>query len=228
MEQLNNITLLVLTHRNSNTIFRTIDSFKSMVDKDIPIIIGYDNHNDNIYKQILETYCKNYNYSLVVTDNSNLSQNLINSIENINTKYVFILEHDWEFISNINLSSLITLMDNYNNINYIRFNKRKTILFEPFDSPLEEINIDGINLLKVWSYSGNPHIVRTSFLKDIVVKVIEISKWKNHPKRGMEASMTELIKLKAKKFGLGTSHNMFGTYIYGKMGDNAVVTHIGG
>jgi len=224
-----NITLLVLTHKDSGTIFKSIDSFKNMVSNNLHTIIGYDNHNDDIYKKKLEDFCKKNDCELVVTDNANLSYNVINSIKHIKTKYIFVLEHDWIFNKKIYLNKILRLFENNEDINYIRFNKRKSTIQEKgtFDKTLEKTNIDGIDLLKVWSYSGNPHIVRTEFLKNMVIPLTKSSEWLEHKHRGIEKPITLFIKRKQLRFGNDKSHKMFGTYIYGKFNEEPYVTHIG-
>ena len=113
------------------------------------------------------------------------------------------------------------IMDKYEFINYIRFNKRNNIEFPPFDSKLEpETRVKEIDLLNTWSYSGNPHIINKKFLKEFVIPNIYNSKWRYHPKKGLENPLTEIIKE-------DLTCNKYGTYLYGKLGDPPVVTHLG-
>jgi hypothetical protein len=119
-------------------------------------------------------------------------------------------------------------MDKYKFINYIRFNKRNNIEFEPFDSKLEpEQRVKEIDLLKTWSYSGNPHIVRTTFLKNIIIPIIFNSSWRNHPKKGIENPLTETIKGDINTLGYQETCNKYGTYLFGKLNDPPIVTHLG-
>lgn len=224
---MNNLTLLVLTHKNSDTIYKTINSFRDNISNNCKIVIGYDNRGDDLYLKELNEHGKKNNITFYSGNYLNISGNIFNTIKHINSKYIFILEHDWTFNRNIDIDKIIQMMDKNEEINYIRFNKRNNVINAPFDEPLEEVIIDNIKLLKVWSYSGNPHIVRNTFLNNKVLPVMKLSKWVNHHKRGMEAPMTELIKFKLKKFGKDKSHKMFRTYIYGGFNEPAFVVHIG-
>jgi hypothetical protein len=222
---MNRLTVMITTHYEDGLSYRrligTLNSFKlkCSVDYYPTYIIGYDKHNeDNSY---LEKLLKIKEATVVYGDYLGIGGSLSLLEKNINSKYIFNLEHDWSIEKHINLNKIMDIMDKYNYVNYIRFNKRNNIIFDPFDSVLEkEDKITEIPLLKTWSYSGNPHIVRTEFFKKIVVPQIRDSIWKGHHKRAMEAPMTELIKSYPEDF------YKYGTYIYGDFNDEAIVRHI--
>jgi hypothetical protein len=81
-------------------------------------------------------------------------------------------------------------------------------------------------LIKVWNYSGNPHIVKMKFFKSIVIPTMLKSKYRRNPKRGLEASMTELINLDREIIGNQECHEKYGTYLYGDFNDGPYVAPI--
>lgn len=204
-----------------NKLIETIDSFKAHTNiTDYQHILSYDKHLGD--PEHFEAKLRNIESTLLFTmgdkNGIGIARGLVALKRAIKTPYIFILEGDWVFLKDIDLQNVVNIMDKYPFINYIRFNKRENIVFEPFDFVLEkEDKVNEMDLLRIFSYSGNPHIVRTAYFKDTVIPVISKSYWYNHPKRGLEAAMTDYV----------SSNEFQGTYLYGKLNDPPVVKHIG-
>ena len=45
------------------------------------------------------------------------------AINNIDTPYMMFLEHDWEFISDVNVKEIIKTLDEYKHISYLKFSR---------------------------------------------------------------------------------------------------------
>ena len=236
------LSVVVFTHKNTGSIQRTIDSLKDRVVKNPDIIIGYDDDGDSKYKSFLIKYCEENNYKLCVSDKPNYQNNIINAIKSVKSKYFIFLEHDWEFLQDIDIDKIVNLMNKHNNVNYIKFNKKHMYYKDgdlyfrrygithkagagTFDIPIEQTEMDGVPLLKIWSYSGNPHIVRTSFFNDTVLPILKLNRHTSNSK-DFERPITFLIKRKLSRLGKEKSHKMFGTYIYGKFGDEEYIKPI--
>jgi len=173
------LTTTTFEDENSlNNLNKTICSFREncIVDGYIHIV-GYDKHiNDDI--KYLEEIKDIQNIKVIYGNNLGIVGNLLLMNRMVKTDFVFILEHDWIFNRKLDLNNIMDIMDKYEFINYIRFNKRNNIEFPPFDSKLEpETRVKEIDLLNTWSYSGNPHIINKKFLKEFVIPNIYNSKW---------------------------------------------------
>ncbi len=143
------------------------------------------------------------------------------AINQVETPFYFHLEDDWLFLKEIELDRYIQLMNYHLSINHIVFSK-KTILyynelfylrklkvpvnFDKFRT--ENVTIDGVDLVKSITYSANPNISRTSHFKKLwYVNFLNIEQ-----------------QFALQNFFLG---NRRGYYILGKIGDPAIVEHIG-
>jgi hypothetical protein len=221
MKRLTVLTTTTYDNQNSfENLKRTINSFRDNCNLNEYLhIVGYDkkSQDDASY---LENIRSISNIIVNYGNNLGIAGNLILLNRMVKTDFVLILEHDWIFNKKLDFNMIMDVMNKYEFINYIRFNKRNNIEFEPFDSKLVyEDRVKEIDLLKTWSYSGNPHIIKKKFFKEFVIPIIINSSWKNHPTKGVENPLTEIIKTDTKKD--------YGTYLYGKLNDGPIVTHIG-
>lgn len=138
----------------------------------------------------------------------------------IESPYYFHLEDDWVFQKKLDLDSLLKLMDERLFVDHIRFN-RKTIadkswlyhlsdeISEEYLFPNHEVVVDGIPLVQVPTWSFNPHLGRTSVIKNFVNMKI-----KENPEKYLCHNYPKLS-------GGGK------IYLYGKIGDSAFVTDLG-
>jgi hypothetical protein len=142
---------------------------------------------------------------------------LFNKIE---TPYYFHLEDDWIFIKYVDLDPLIKLMNANKYIDHIRFSKEiikeKAWLYHLSDEiseeylvPNVEVVIDGIPLVRTPLWSFNPHLGRSSVIKNF----INIPP-NNNPEKYVCHKYLEIVK---------EGH----TYIYGRIGDSAFVKDLG-
>jgi hypothetical protein len=139
----------------------------------------------------------------------------------LQSEYYFHLEDDWLFLKPIDLNAVIEAMEKNNNIHSIRFSKErikkpdcrmKKYLAEknePYLLPGREINIGGIGLIETSIWSLNPHIARTSTIKQLLDIPEDINPEEFLSKRYFSAFSSP------------------GLYIYGKYGDSPYTKDIG-
>lgn len=109
-------------------------------------------------------YVKSLNKFNNINFTNSLADGYIKAIMTSKSKYLFMLEHDWEFLKiDHSLDEIIYLMDN-DGLHYIRFNKRKNTPAK-WDRWLKEVN-SSISYCITPNVSNNPHIInRKMYLK---------------------------------------------------------------
>jgi len=139
----------------------------------------------------------------------------------LQSKYYFHLEDDWIFLKSIDLNKIIQVMNGNKNIHSVRFSKEKikkpnskmvkslAKSKELYLLPGEQVNIDGIDLIKTSIWSLNPHIARTSIVKHLT---------------GIPGCVNPESFLSKRYYG---KFNSSGAYIYGKYGDPPYTKDIG-
>jgi len=159
-------------------------------------------------------------------------------IELCKTPYLFFLEHDWEFLSNIKhtLVDLTKLMDQQHEINAILFNKlwntqqghRQTLYKTSYNIPLCLTN----------RQSNNPYLLRVEHARNCRVKMIDNNGCSVHQGveynyvlnniklpnycGGIECELTEFCNKDTDNF------KILGTYIYGCLDGPPTIKHTDG
>lgn len=144
-----------------------------------------------------------------VNETSSLSDGYVQAVKKSNSKFLFMLEHDWVFNNNIlhPLNTILEVMDK-ENLMHLRFNKRMTVA-KKFDKGLIEINHPIMPYCKTAGISNNPHIIN----KELYVKLA-----------------LPLINIREKSYGIEkelSSSNLFGA-IYGPLNYANTITHLDG
>lgn len=160
------------------------------------------------------------NVSVIVTEEGifNSIRNLIHSVK---TDYYLWFEHDWQFVKPVDFDNLINLFDTQKHINYVRFNKRSTII-AGCDTKLVNSNIDNLTITSGWS--NNPYFGRSSFFKEKIDLLID----KKNKNVTVEEDFQSMYRDDIKKLGMGEAEKKWGIYIYGKLNDTQVVKHLNG
>lgn len=202
------------------------------------IEIHFNHHNDHISDKYLNVVQR-------LTSSYGLNAPIVNYYKGFkgfrcnflpNSKYLLLLEHDWVFNITPPLAHIITQMNVYPEINYIRFNKRANVVTRKktatgrwgadlFLKPVEY----PIPLLASPNYSNNPHIERVSKLRQWaeIAKKSNVYAGKNGGAGGFEQPIQEAALDYYEEHGKIEFIKHWGTYIYGKLNDPAAVTHIG-
>lgn len=138
----------------------------------------------------------------------------------ITSPYYFNLEDDWIFLKKINLDSLISLMNDQENVHHIRFNKERTKKYArlyhlsdqdlpQYRLPNKDTVINSTNLVQTHVWSFNPSLVRTSIMTKMLPIPID-----SHSEQYLCHKYEEIF-------------SSSGAFILGKIGDSPIVSDIG-
>jgi len=177
--------------------------------------------------EVIESRCNTQDPKYTATNNFLLLRDLVD------TEFFLQWEHDWIFLEDIDMEKLLKLFDDYNFINYIRFNQHKnegTGVWSG-DSSEEFLNknleseprVKEVPLLRTNEWSGNPHICRTNVWRNW---------WKNmvypNPYCYVEQCVKEVYWFSIEKMGWELARERWGVYIYGEEGWSPTVGHLDG
>jgi hypothetical protein len=193
--------------------------------------VKYDNYLK--YKQCLESKIKseipNINVT-IVEDTARFKANFRHMLDNCGTEYFLFLEHDWEFIREVNAVDIINCMDNNNHINYIKFNRLPAGSshwdMEEGGCFENETEITDIPLIRLALFSGNPHIMRTDTMKNKYLKW-HAERWNDtiNINPYLERDLFQIATDHIKQFGKHKQHDMWGCFMYGNVESCPVVVH---
>lgn len=139
----------------------------------------------------------------------------------LQSEHYFHLEDDWLFLKPIDLNAVMEVMKNNKNIHSIRFSKeqikkpdrriKKSLARknELYLLPGREVNIGGIDLIETNIWSLNPHVARTSIVKQFL---------------DIPEGINPEEFLSKRYFSVFDSP---GLYTYGKYGDSPYVRDVG-
>ena len=249
---LNKIGLVIPTHLskkgNQNRswgppstgwIEKTIDSlYKRCPDaKSIPttIVLNADQVSD--YERSLRVLCNQRNYTLRLDSSPGYRGVRLNMCEWFKHDYLFLVEHDWELCVDLDLVSLVQTFEEHDHVNYIRFNKRANVVTPKLTATrrnggdlylIQDTKTD-VPLLATPQYSNNPHIERMSKYREWceVVKNNPVFAGMNGGAGGFEHPLQEKSLDDMEAHGISKRNEMWGTYIYGKIGDPQATKHFG-
>lgn len=135
-----------------------------------------------------------------------LSDGYVSAVRKSQSNYLFMLEHDWEFLPTIqhSLDEIVNLMDQ-EKIIHMRFNKRSNIP-KKFDRELKEIKHPVFSYCTTNGVSNNPHVINREMYMD---------------------KMLQFITIREKSFGIEKelSNKGFRVAIYGAQNYPATISH---
>lgn len=207
-----NLELHIFTNSTINApstfhIEETHNSFKNKFKVDLNPFIWCD-INPNLEKS--NDYVQNLKkiYDNVKLTNS-LSDGYTQAIKNSNSKFMFMLEHDWIFTENLkhNIDIILEEME-INNIIHLRFNKFPNGGYFR-DKQIEEIKGKYFNFCKTKFISNNPHIINKTLYLNTIYSYITLQKGSY----GIEQSVSY--------------KNYFG-HIYGTLNLKPTIQHLNG
>ena len=141
----------------------------------------------------------------------------------VKTEYFLMWEHDWEFIVDIDFEKIVEVMDKHEFINYIRFNIIKNEKGGIHFHLEAEDKVSEIPLLRTPSWSGNPHLCRTSTWKYWWSKLVYPT-----PYCYVEKSIYDNLEFNLNKMGWDATKESWGLYLYGREGEGPYVKHTDG
>jgi tetratricopeptide (TPR) repeat protein len=188
---------------------------------------------DQAYTESIQGFVNQHGFELHSYPGIGLLKMLNQIINHVSTPYLFFVEHDWMFKGgHISLPSIISMMDADASIHSIRFNKRFNGI-NGFDFIMRRDDAHrSHSLLRTSSYSNNPSIIRTKMLKEkwLPLCTRTVAKEGQEPRAsawGIEEILFKKHVQDIRVHGFDAAHKDWGAYVFGKLGDNPRVVHIG-
>ncbi len=224
-EMSNKVMDVIITSSGRHTIFPTMESFLDKVkySGEFRFIINVDlcikKHEWDIILLFKKLNMKCFNINYIP---QGFTKALAFVLKRVETPFYFHLEDDWIFEKEINIDPLRDLFYEHNFINHICFSKKKILYYNELfylrklkfipvtcdKFKTKNVSIDNIDLVKTITYSTNPNISRTRHFQKL---------WHVN-------SLNLEQQFSLQNFLLG---NRRGYYIHGRIGEEAMVRHIG-
>ena len=172
--ELHVFTNSTISSPSTEMIENTVLSFNTAFDNSIKIEVWCD---PSPYLDSASLYITNLKKIFpIVNLSKSLSEGYVRAIKKSNSDFIFMLEHDWEFLPTINhsLADIIRLIYT-EEITHFRFNKR-TNISRKFDLNLKEVEHPEISYCLTNGVSNNPHIIDRKKYIDEALRFVEISK----------------------------------------------------
>lgn len=205
------------------------DLYEKMGHDNIRHIISLDHddmdENSNLYLDNLRLLSDKYPNIEIITTTKGIYHSIKNLIHSVDTDYYLYWEHDWEFVNNMDLNEFISLMDKYENINYIRFNKRHNVAVACDSKLWETPYINEMNLLRTTCWSNNPYVGRKSKMVDWY-EMMDESNENFHPT--IELFLQTKMRDDIKNMGIDRASDEWGVFLYGNLNDANTVLHLNG
>ena len=191
----------------------------------------------NIKSMLVENNLDSLNIEIVQNTGTTLRGNWECAANRVKTPYLIFLEHDWKFVYPLDFEKIINTLNRYKEISYLKFNRwpldgrsypsltHWEWRFEP-ETSLSEAEIP---LSKCSFWSGNPHIMRVSAIKDFYLPTLneKVPLEKAVGRSFLERDIKPIIEQDIKNLGHDKALEMWGTYIYGTVPHPPVVEHTG-
>lgn len=202
------------------------------------VAFNYHNNYDERYHNNCSEFCAKKNIELYTNYSTGYKGVRCDLPSILNTPYLLLVEHDWEFLEDVDLHKIVEAMDNNENINYIRFNKRANVVFPKHmasgrlggDLFMTEHYFDGLTLCASPNYSNNPHVERVSTLVDKFIPIVKnstIYQGKNGGAGGFEHPLQEASYDYYKEHGEEAHTKEWGLYCYGGANFGPCIEHFG-
>lgn len=208
--------------------------------KDTPIILSHDrirpdtegfNEKDEAYNKYfknLEKYTITSRYTnikiVVAPEWGHLTRTLEYAMGFVETKYVFVLQHDIHIRREIPVLKMMCLMEKYSHIKHLRFNVRMNLpTFIWWDGYtggtrlFAEEEYDGFKLCVTPAWSDQNHLATKQYYEELVFPAC------TNPDGELIYDFME-----NRMNGLSHHDSKYGTYIYGGLGDPRTSRHSDG
>jgi hypothetical protein len=173
------------------------------------------------------------------------------------SKYIFLVEHDWKFLRQINVRKLVCVFNQFDNVNQVQFHKRKNSPGGVFNH-VEPTAKCGWKLCKVSAYANAPNISRKKKLKQWARKSVPnirlwlqilkyrgpyigkslrdvlIEIWLKHIDRRKGSIIHEIehwyntkYQIDILEYGFRQAHDDRGIYFYDDFNEGPYIEHLG-
>ncbi len=121
--------------------------------------------------------------------------------------FMFFLEHDWEFLSHLNVKEILLFLEKENTINYIKLPKmdltkewyNSMCSRDNWDWICQEVENSSIPLTRLSFFSGNPHFLRVDFCNRFIIPNLakhtpyEKAKGRSHLEKDLKNTIMMMI-----------------------------------
>lgn len=186
-----------------------------------------------------------------------LKWSMINSMQHIETPFVLFLEHDWEFVVDINWSDVINTMKNNTFVKKISFNKRANetqtvhpLTFKPTDPAVNDSNKHRLGVVR-FGCKNDTYMEPEINLQNSNIELTRCLRWSNNPfiarsecykqwigsindnkpgraARGIEEVMITRYRTDCYNDGWLNGYKKWGVCLYGPVGFQQSVRHTNG
>ena len=148
-----------------------------------------------------------------------LNGNIRSALQHVETEFILVVQQDFPFVREVELKSLINLMRQNPRIRHLRFNKNENKR-RGWDAGNEERQLFFRELgttpqvIQTLAWSDENHLTRKSYYQQVVFPIL--GKIRTFP----ESILNQLSSAE--------THELFGTYVVGGMGDGPMIRHLDG
>jgi hypothetical protein len=170
--QLHIFTNATVSAPSTQLIQRTYNSFCETFGSDLEVSVWCD-PSPNVSQGL--TYLNNLRAIFEqVNETQSLSDGFVKAVKSSTAPYLFMLEHDWQFLPNINhsLSDIMAVMREQELIHF-RFNKRSNVA-KRRDLALQAVDYPIMPYCTTRYLSNNPHIIDLAKYKEQVLPLINV------------------------------------------------------
>lgn len=208
------------------------------------------------YKKNLIALCKSHDIKLYVQKNEGIRPGLTKLIELMDTQYGFFLEHDWEIIRSIDFKYIVETLHNHDEVNYIQLNGRQNLKHHDphliscnnhtrlcksgkfsnnphfFDvknySTWVKNSKPDYRVMKIMMKRPNKSTIsKIGDVKNLLLEFLmnNPQKFKSHS--NVEDILTIKYQYDIRNYGFEIAHRDWGIYVYGRVGDEPYIRHLG-
>lgn len=152
-------------------------------------------------------------------------------VKEVTSRYVLVIQHDFEFIESVDLGSVISMMDKNPDVKHLRFNKNPQTVVD-WDAELEYRTMrrsrrhfieetlrygaseNPVPVVRTLAWSDNNYICTKDYLENIVFRLT--GRLRVPPEHVLNP------------LGTPQNHRILGTFIYGKLDAPPVIKHLDG
>jgi tetratricopeptide (TPR) repeat protein len=201
---------------------------------DCPVTVFYDRRpteTDAAYETALKSFCKETGAALVSADENGLRRQWLAAAARARADVVFFVEHDWSFRTNCPpVSRVKRLFRDAPEVSYLRLNKHWNRKVKGHPSPYPSELQDRGPLCRIPEFLNQPHFIRREVLNELIVPLIadnDAQDGQNDRAGGVEETVNVAYGQAEKFFGLSFATRLFGTFVWGPVGDEKRIIHLG-
>ncbi|MBU2685891.1 MAG: hypothetical protein KKF27_21830 [Gammaproteobacteria bacterium] len=209
---------------------RELDGCRCIVGFDAPG--GADSQNRDYVKNLSQIRSR-LKIEVRAVINARQRKSFLSLIRECATDYFLFWEHDWDWLRLPDMPVLVADMDADRGISAVYFSKRDNTQGAKMGDNAEVLKARAggkVPLLKTNRWSNNPQLCRRSKWGEWfpVVEAAPLQWPGQKPSKQIEPALHFKYLDEIKRDGFDTAHARWGMYVYGKIGDKAMVRHLDG